>query len=148
MHDRKRNRFPSHRSEKSTYCCFRESGYHSETPPQFWEYANNNQSGSVNHFINWSTFSAYEFDLPSLEEQRELSEIVWAMVDAQRAYKALIAASDELVKSQFVEMFINTCEYPTVHLNEVSMVTSGLTKNPNRPTFHRKMTSSIILKTT
>ena len=69
----------------------------------FWEYANNNQSGSVNHFINWSTFSAYEFDLPSLEEQRQLSEIVWAMVDAQRAYKALIVASDELVKSQFIE---------------------------------------------
>ena len=36
-------------------------------------------------------------------------------------------------------MFIKTCEFPTVHLNEVSVVTSGLTKNPNRPSFPRKM---------
>ena len=97
----------------------------------FWEYANNNQSGSVNHFINWSTFSAYEFDLPSLEEQRQLSEIVWAMVDAQRAYKALIAASDELVKSQFVEMFKGG-RYPIVKAQDVcEFITKGTTPPSN-----------------
>jgi len=94
----------------------------------FWEYANNNQSGSVNHFINWSTFSAYEFDLPSLEEQRELSEIVWAMVDAQRAYKALIAASDELVKSQFIAEFGDPIDNP-MRWDTKSLLSLGSCKN-------------------
>ena len=104
----------------------------------FWEYANNNQSGSVNHFINWSTFSAYEFDLPSLEEQRELSEIVWAMVDAQRAYKALIAASDELVKSQFIESFgdiiSNDRKWPEKLLGEVAESRLGKMVDANKQT--------------
>ena len=71
----------------------------------FWKYANDNQSGSVNHFINWTTFANYEFDLPDIETQRKLSTLLWAMERTKTAYKNLIAKTDELVKSQFVEMF-------------------------------------------
>lgn len=42
-------------------------------------------------------------------------------------------------QSQFVEMFGNDEKYPFVRLDEVSLVTSGLTKNPNRPSFPIKM---------
>ena len=71
----------------------------------FWKYANDNQSGSVNHFINWTTFANYEFDLPDIETQRKLSALLWTMERTKTAYKNLIAKTDELVKSQFVEMF-------------------------------------------
>ena len=72
---------------------------------RFWQYANDNQSGSVNHFINWSTFAAYEFELPSIEEQAEIAAKGWAMVELRDAYRSLITATDEMVKSQFIEMF-------------------------------------------
>ncbi len=71
----------------------------------FWKYANDNQSGSVNHFINWTTFANYEFNLPDIETQRKLSALLWAMERTKTAYKNLIAKTDELVKSQFIEMF-------------------------------------------
>ena len=59
-------------------------------------------SGSVNHFINWTTFANYEFDLPDIETQRKLSALLWAMERTKTAYKNLIAKTDELVKSKFV----------------------------------------------
>ena len=70
----------------------------------FWKYANDNQSGSVNHFINWSTFASYEFDLPSIEEQKKASDLLWAMERTKNAYRQLQIKTDELVKSQFIEM--------------------------------------------
>ena len=40
-----------------------------------------------------------------MEEQRKLAEILWAIYDMKDKYKKLILATDELVKSQFIEMF-------------------------------------------
>lgn len=90
----------------------------------FWKYANDNQSGSVNHFINWSTFSNYEFNLPSIEEQQRASDLLWAMERTKNAYKKLIATTDDLVKSQFFEMFGDPVEneksWPTYRFSEVA----------------------------
>ena len=72
---------------------------------RFWEYAYKNRHGSTNTFINWSTLSNYEFDLPDLDTQHKLAEILWSINDTREAYKKLITATDELVKSQFIEMF-------------------------------------------
>ena len=42
-------------------------------------------------------------------------------------------------QSQFIEMFVLGKRYPLVRLDVVSDVSSGLTKNPKRPTFEIKM---------
>lgn len=88
----------------------------------FWKYANDNQSGSVNHFINWTTFANYEFDLPDIDTQRKLSTLLWSMERTKTAYRNLIAKTDELVKSQFVEMFgdpvKNPMRWPMMALGE------------------------------
>lgn len=100
----------------------------------FWKYANDNQSGSVNHFINWTTFANYEFDLPDIETQRKLSALLWAMERTKTAYKNLIAKTDELVKSQFVEMFGDKqsgFKYPCSKVQELTDVCSGGTPDRN-----------------
>ena len=61
--------------------------------------------GSLSPTINWRDLKELEFDLPDIETQRKLSTLLWAMERAKTAYKNLIAKTDELVKSQFVEMF-------------------------------------------
>jgi type I restriction enzyme S subunit len=71
----------------------------------FWEYCDTNHTGGVNFLINWSTLADYEFELPSIEEQRVLAEKLWAAYELKEAYKKMIAATDEMVKSQFIEMF-------------------------------------------
>lgn len=71
----------------------------------FWEFMEENKSGSVNYFINWSTLAAYEFDLPPIEKQRELADLLWAANDLKEAYRKAIAATDEMLKAKFREMF-------------------------------------------
>ena len=71
----------------------------------FWSYAESNKSGSVNFFINWSTLAKYEFELPSIAKQKELSDLLWAINDTKLAYRKMLIATDELVKSQFIARF-------------------------------------------
>lgn len=78
----------------------------------FWEYAYQHRHGSTNTFINWSTLANYEFELPNIEIQRKLAEILWAINDTMESYKRLILATDELVKSQFIEMFGDPLKNP------------------------------------
>ena len=71
----------------------------------FWEFAERNKKGSTNFFLNWSDFEKYEFDFPSIEEQYKLTELLWSAQDTKMAYQELLRQSDELVKSQFIELF-------------------------------------------
>ena len=71
----------------------------------FWDYCEENKSGGVNYFLNWSTLADYEFDLPPLAEQKVLADKLWAAYRLKESYKKLLAATEEMVKSQFIEMF-------------------------------------------
>lgn len=55
--------------------------------------------------MKWAQLAEYEFDLPELEEQQKLANLLWAMERTRKAYQDLLIQADELVKSQFVEMF-------------------------------------------
>ena len=61
--------------------------------------------GSLSPTINWRDLKELEFELPDLTAQHKLAEILWSINDTMEAYKKLISATDELVKSQFIEMF-------------------------------------------
>ena len=72
---------------------------------RFWNYAQENRHGSTNFFINWSTLADYVFELPSIEDQKRIATILWAAQSVRRNYRKLLKACDDVVKSQFVEMF-------------------------------------------
>lgn len=61
--------------------------------------------GSLSPTINWRDLKTLEFELPDLATQRKLAETLWSINDTMEAYKKLISATDELVKSQFIERF-------------------------------------------
>lgn len=71
---------------------------------RFSEYAINNSKGSTNPYILFKDLAAYEFDLPTIEEQRQLMVLLSACDRAKEAYKRLLKQTDEVVKSQFIEM--------------------------------------------
>ena len=71
----------------------------------FWNFFEINKTGSVNPLLNWKTLKEYEFNLPGIEIQKKLSDVLWAINDTKEAYKELLKQTDELVKSQFIEMF-------------------------------------------
>ena len=91
--------------------------------------------GSLSPTINWRDLKELEFDLPDIETQRKLSALLWAMERTKTAYKNLIAKTDELVKSQFVEMFGDPAEnpkgfekHPLMYL--ATKITDGVHKKP------------------
>ena len=61
--------------------------------------------GSLSPTINWRDLKKLEFELPDMDTQRKLAEVLWSINDTMEAYKKLISATDELVKSQFIDMF-------------------------------------------
>lgn len=61
--------------------------------------------GSLSPTINWRDLKELEFELPDLDTQRRLAAVLWSMNETMDSYKELIAATDELVKSQFMEQF-------------------------------------------
>lgn len=61
--------------------------------------------GSLSPTVNWKTLKELEFDIPSLEQQRESAKILKAANELKESYQALLLKTDDLVKSQFIEMF-------------------------------------------
>lgn len=86
--------------------------------------------GSISPTVNWGTLKELEFDLPTIDEQRKLADLLWAAVEARTAYKELLAKTDELVKAQFEEMFgdstTNPMDWDMKRLDEyILFLTSG-----------------------
>jgi type I restriction enzyme M protein len=52
-------------------------------------------SGSVNKFLNWSAFEKFEFDLPPLDQQRRIAEILWAVDEVIGSEERTLASIEE-----------------------------------------------------
>lgn len=71
----------------------------------FWAYANKHADGMNSKRISKDMLYDYEFSLPPIEEQRILADKLWAAYRLKESYKKLLTATQEMVKSQFIEMF-------------------------------------------
>ncbi|WP_051853197.1 restriction endonuclease subunit S [Streptomyces sp. NRRL S-146] len=60
---------------------------------RFHAYAVAMSRGSVNPYINWTDIAAYEFDLPSPEEQRRIADLLWAVERQMRSSTSLREAT-------------------------------------------------------
>ena len=90
-----------------------------------FDYAVGKSAGSLSPRVKWEHLKNYEFELPSMEKQRELAKLLWAMDDTRKAYQKLMQKTDELVKSQFMEQFnVSAAEakgWPVVPVSEVTI---------------------------
>ena len=86
--------------------------------------------GSLSPTVNWKDLKDLTFNIPTIEEQRRITPIVWAAINAKNAYRNLIQQTDDLVKSQFIEMFgdpVDNTEALPVHQlsRHIRYLTSG-----------------------
>ena len=97
----------------------------------FWDYANTNSDGTMSKRLSPQMLLDYEFDMPPIEEQKVLADKLWAAYRLKESYKKLLAATEEMVKSQFIEMFgdpsIDT-KWPTKKLKELGSLDRGVSK--------------------
>ena len=87
--------------------------------------------GSLSPTANWKDLRTLEFNLPSLGKQRELAGILSKAEQLKGHYRNLLAACDDVIKSQFVEMFGSANEGNLKPLKDVcSIITDGTHQPP------------------
>ncbi len=90
----------------------------------FFEHAIKGSNGALSPRVKWEHMASFEFDLPSLAEQKVLAEKLWAAYEVKQSYLKMIAATEEMVKAQFVEMFgdpiTNPKQYAIYNVAEIS----------------------------
>ena len=90
--------------------------------------------GSLSPTVNWKDLKDLEFTIPSIEEQKRITPMIWAAIETKNAYKEQIKCTDDLVKSQFIEMFgipeSNTKGLPTKPMSDICR---GITDGSHNP---------------
>lgn len=71
----------------------------------FWMTAQAISEGSLSPTIKWKTLKSQEFWIPSIAEQKKISEILWAIEDNIEKTENLIAATEKLTKG-FLEQLL------------------------------------------
>ena len=95
---------------------------------QFMERAVRISVGGLSPTINWKDLRIQEFDLPPIDEQRILADKLWAAYRLKESYKKLLTATQEMVKSQFIEMFKGDDQVP---LGDICNIEKGATITRN-----------------
>lgn len=94
-----------------------------------FDFAVGKSAGSLSPRVKWENLKNYKFELPPLPEQKKLAKALWAINDTLQAYQKLLIETDELVKSQFIEMFGDPVEnekgWPLVRLDELAEIKIG-----------------------
>ena len=96
----------------------------------FFDYAVSRSAGGLSPRVKWEHLKDYEFDLPPIEEQRMLADKLWAAYRLKESYKKLLTATQEMVKSQFIEM-ISTAPTTKRKIGDIAKVTTGSTPSRN-----------------
>lgn len=91
----------------------------------FTKWSISHSKGSTNPYVLFSDLANYEFTLPSLSEQKVLADKLWAAYRVKESYKKLLAATDDMLKAKFMEMFgdpLCTTNSGKVKLGEVCII--------------------------
>lgn len=96
-----------------------------------FDYAVEKSAGSLSPRVKWSHLQNYEFELPDLNKQRELAELLWAAEETKQAYKNLLDKSKELVQTQFIQMFIKADIKNQVPLGDLCKCMTSKISNKN-----------------
>ena len=80
--------------------------------------------GSLSPTVNWKTLKDLEFELPTLDEQIKSASLLKSINYTKEAYEELLLQTDNLVKSQFIEIFgdpiLNDKNWATKPLKKVA----------------------------
>ena len=95
---------------------------------QFMERAVRISVGGLSPTINWKDLREQEFEIPPLDEQKVLADKLWTAYRLKESYKKLLTATQEMVKSQFIEMFKGDDQVP---LGDICNIEKGATITRN-----------------
>lgn len=87
--------------------------------------------GSLSPTINWNALKELEFELPDLNKQRKLAELLWAAEETKQAYKKLIEKTERKLQAEFIKKF-NPESTVQKTIEELFLVSSGGTPSRSK----------------
>ena len=91
---------------------------------RFFQHAVGTSAGSLSPRTNWSSLASFEFDLPPLDQQRRIAEILWAVDEVDENLETTSQHCDAAVKAS--REAIAQCGAPTQRIEELTtLVTKG-----------------------
>ena len=96
---------------------------------RFFQHAVGTSAGSLSPRTNWSSLASFEFDLPPLDQQRRIAEILWAADEVKQAFEKNTQAAAMTRRMKMQDAFSNK-EYPTVTIRESGDVQLGRQRAP------------------
>ena len=104
---------------------------------EFWNYAEKYSDGTMSKRLSPKTLLQYEFVIP--DDITEKNSLLWQAFETKESYKAMIKATDEMVKSQFIEMFgdqnINDRSWPETVIRDEFILNMGKTPARANPAY-------------
>ena len=96
---------------------------------KFWDYADQHADGSMSKRLSPKILMEFEVTLPDSDaEIDKLADLLWSMYESMHSYEEVISKSDELIKSQFIEMF-DKCAIRK-KIGEIASISRGASPRP------------------
>jgi type I restriction enzyme S subunit len=95
---------------------------------RFHAYAIRNSRGSVNPYLNWGELADYEFELPPLDEQQRLADLLWAAERHRRNLLASVESAKRLLTVVRAELFDG--DRDSVGASQAFSITIGRQRSP------------------
>lgn len=101
------------------------------TTEPFHAFAITESKGSVNPYVNWSDIARFEFDLPPLDEQKRIADLLWATEAELLARRAVLDAVDTLIAEFCLSTYRSLARTtPVVPITEIGELRMGRQKSP------------------
>ncbi len=75
------------------------------TSERYHAFAIAESKGSVNPYVNWSDIAKFEFDLPSLDEQQRMADLLWSVERHHQSLGVTAVAANEALNQDRARQF-------------------------------------------
>ena len=107
---------------------------------RFTSYSIGKSKGSTNPYVLFSDLADFEVDLPAPVRVAEIADVMCAAEQVKENYRSLLAACNDVVKSQFVEMFGDPTKqcgrWPMFRLDDFAQIITGNTPSRKHPEYY------------
>lgn len=112
-----------------------------------FKHAVSNSAGSLSPRVKWQSLAQFEFNLPARDQQEKLADLLWTAQDTRNHYKQLLSICDDVIKSQFVEMFGDPStligRWTVSRLDGFTQIITGNTPSRKHPEYYGEGTEWI-----
>ncbi|PKL55453.1 MAG: hypothetical protein CVV35_09905 [Methanomicrobiales archaeon HGW-Methanomicrobiales-6] len=86
---------------------------------RFTEHSIKESKGSTNPYINWPDLAKFEFDLPPLDQQRRIAEVLWAVDETIHKITAVREAAGSAIEADLADFIYNGENWPRICCREL-----------------------------